>query len=497
MKKRTGRLILFLTMVALITGVTSYGVKAGSKGGEKPYELTVAFQTYGSTPSDMQLVENAINKIALKKINVKVKFVPISMGAWIQQMQLMLASNEKLDLTYVTQETMTSAISKQQLLPMDNLLHKYGKDIAKALGPYLKACSIRGKIYMVTSIRDLATSYGIAIKKEVVDKYKIDITKIKTYDDVEAFLKTVKTHEPNTTPLVPCNTLNSVVTEIVTYDSLNNNMTGVLLNRGLDNLKVVNWFETKEYAKQLKMVRRWYTSGYILKDAATNKESAQNLVKAGLGVAFLCHNKPGFDQQQTNLCGTPMVSATILPALATTSYIQLFGWSIPRNAQKPEKSMQFLNLMYSDKDIVNLLDWGIEGKHYVKVKDNIIGYPPGVDAKTTGYGLNRGWMFGNQFLSHVWQGNPPDLWKQLDRFNKTAIKSKALGFAYDPTAVKTEIAAITNVCNQYQPGLETGTLDPQERLPEFISKLKAAGIDKIIADKQRQLDEWAKAHKIK
>jgi putative aldouronate transport system substrate-binding protein len=106
-------------------------------------------------------------------------------------------------------------------------------------------------------------------------------------------------------------------------------------------------------------------------------------------------------------------------------------------------------------------------------------------------------MFGNQFLSHVWQGNPPDLWKQLDRFNKTAIKSKALGFAYDPTAVKTEIAAITNVCNQYQPGLETGTLDPQERLPEFISKLKAAGIDKVIKDKQRQLDEWAKAHKIK
>jgi putative aldouronate transport system substrate-binding protein len=50
------------------------------------------------------------------------------------------------------------------------------------------------------------------------------------------------------------------------------------------------------------------------------------------------------------------------------------------------------------------------------------------------------------------------------------------------------------VKTQYANALETGTIDPKDKLAEFISKLKAAGIDKIIAEKQKQLDAWAKSN---
>ena len=33
-------------------------------------------------------------------------------------------------------------------------------------------------------------------------------------------------------------------------------------------------------------------------------------------------------------------------------------------------------------------------------------------------------------------------------------------------------------------------LDPDTALPEFRAKLKAAGIDKVVEEKQRQLDAW-------
>jgi putative aldouronate transport system substrate-binding protein len=85
----------------------------------------------------------------------------------------------------------------------------------------------------------------------------------------------------------------------------------------------------------------------------------------------------------------------------------------------------------------------------------------------------------------------------MDQFNKSAKRSKALGFGFDPTPVKTEYAAVTNVVTQYKMPLETGSVDPDKVLPEFISKLKAAGIDKVIAEKQKQLDEWAKANGVK
>jgi len=168
-------------------------------------------------------------------------------------------------------------------------------------------------------------------------------------------------------------------------------------------------------------------------------------------------------------------------------------WGIAKNSENPVRAMQFLNLMYTDKEIVNLLDWGIEGKHYVKVSENVIDYPPGVDANSVGYS-GTGWMFGNQFLSYIFKGDDEQLWEKMKVFNESAIKSKALGFTFDSSLVKTEFAAVSNVISQYQIALECGALDPDKALPEFISKLKDAGIDKIIAEKQKQLDAWAAAN---
>ncbi|MGO4272618.1 ABC transporter substrate-binding protein, partial [Paenibacillus sp. TAF58] len=251
---------------------------------------------------------------------------------------------------------------------------------------------------------------------------------------------------------------------------------------------------TEEYAEFIKKMRNWYTSGLILKDAATNKTSQFDLIKSNRGFAYFSNMKPGFEQQETKSSGVPVVTANLLQPVSTTTNVTGVMWGIPINSKTPEKAMDFLNLMYSDKDIVNLFDWGVEGKHYVK-SDNVIDFPQGVDTKTSGYNLNMGYMFGNQFLSYVFKGDDPKIWEKMDQFNKSALKSKALGFTFDANAVKAEYAAVTNVVTQYKLPLETGSVDPEKVLPEFISKLKSAGIDKIIAEKQKQLDEWAKSSK--
>lgn len=283
----------------------------------------------------------------------------------------------------------------------------------------------------------------------------------------------------------------SPLTYFSTRDSLGDDM-GVLLDNGKD-LKVVNWFETEEYAAELKKMREWYKAGYISKDAVTVKESTSDIIKAGKGAGNLATLKPGFDTQESRLSGMPIVSYQMLPPVAKTSTVTSIMWGIAKNSENPEKAMQFLNLMYSDKDIVNLLDWGIEGKHYVKVKDNVIDYPEGVNAGNVGYS-GMGWLFGNQFLSYIFNGDDEQLWEKMKQFNDGAIKSKALGFTFDSSPVKTEFAAVSNVLDQYQAALENGALDPDKTLPEFIGKLKDAGIDKIIAEKQKQLDAWAAAN---
>ena len=66
-----------------------------------------------------------------------------------------------------------------------------------------------------------------------------------------------------------------------------------------------------------------------------------------------------------------------------------------------------------------------------------------------------------------------------------------MGFSFDNSSVSSEIAAIYAVVDEYRAGLLGGALDLDENYPRFIQKLKDAGIDTVIAEKQKQLDAWA------
>jgi putative aldouronate transport system substrate-binding protein len=98
---------------------------------------------------------------------------------------------------------------------------------------------------------------------------------------------------------------------------------------------------------------------------------------------------------------------------------------------------------------------------------------------------------GNQFIQYAMAGTDmADLQLMLEE-NKNSAVSPALGFTFDNSSVSNEESAVLNVINEYLPGLNTGSVDPEVEIPKFIDKLKAAGLDKIIAAKQTQLDAWA------
>ncbi|SEA60889.1 ABC transporter substrate-binding protein [Paenibacillus sp. 276b] len=495
MKKGLSLVSTLIVLMLLLSACSSNDEETRSPGTktEGTIELTVAFPLFGAVPKDLTLVQDQINKIAQEKINVNVKLLPIGFGDWQQQTNLMFSSNEKLDLI-PTVYNYSSLVSKGQLVALDDLLEKQGQGITQALDQtYLDAAKVKGSIYGVPTLRDMATTYGIAMRKDLVDKYKIDVDKIQTLQDVEQVLKTVKAGEPDISPLVPGAIGASILGTYQTYDTLGDQI-GVL--PGYDNhMKVANLYETEEYMNQLQMVRKWYEEGLILKDAATNKTSQYDLIRSKRAFAYLLRVQPQTYDGETQTSGVPMKVATFSKPVSTTSTITNVMWGIPVNSKTPDKAMEFLNLMYTNKDIANLLIWGIEGKHYVVKSGNVIDFPQGVDSQNSGYYLNMGWLFGNQFLSYVFNGQDPDIWDKIKEFNKSAVNSKALGFSFDSSPVKVEFASVGNVISQYAVPLETGSVNPDEILPDFIAKLKSAGIDKILMEKQKQLDEWVKSNK--
>ena len=68
---------------------------------------------------------------------------------------------------------------------------------------------------------------------------------------------------------------------------------------------------------------------------------------------------------------------------------------------------------------------------------------------------------------------------------------KALGYSFEITdEVSSKYSAVTSVIAQYTPIISAGAVDPEQSLAEFNKALQDAGIDDIIAENQRQLDEW-------
>ena len=75
-------------------------------------------------------------------------------------------------------------------------------------------------------------------------------------------------------------------------------------------------------------------------------------------------------------------------------------------------------------------------------------------------------------------------------YNATAVNSPALGFRFDPDPVSDIVSAVSNVRSKYYKALIVGAVDPAEYIPKYLEELDAAGNQELIAEIQRQLDEW-------
>lgn len=497
MNKKKLVFMMILLIITLNLSCSDKNIKDINVDVQRTTELKMCYVTFTTVPKELELVTEAINKILKEKINATIKIEPIIVSEYLQQINLKLNRNENLDI-FVT-GTLSgifdylSQASNGQLFPLDNLINNKGKGILSVLGEEnLKVSMVGGQVFGLPTIKDMATARGINIKKDIVDNYNIDIKNINTMNDVEALMKLMKEKEPDKYFGVTGGTTLVDNFGVVTFgDNLGDGL-GVLMNT--EDLKVVNYYETPEYESLLKVIRRWYNLGYIWPKIVTTKESDALFMQLNKIYGATSIVNPMSQYLQTRIVGSKIVAVEISPAIASTSTVTNFMWAIPSYSKKAEKAMEFLNLMYTDKDIINLLSYGIEGKHYEKVPDteNMINFNLNED----GYSLNQEFMFGNEFLSYISTENPSDIWNQIDNYNKTAIKSKALGFMFDATTVKNEYVAVSTVVSEYKLALETGAVDPEIVLPEFIEKLKAAGIDEIVEEKQRQLDKWAKNNKL-
>lgn len=449
---------------------------------------------------DTALVEKAIGDYLKDKINVTLKLNLVDWGSWTDKSQVLLAAGDNVDIMFTAGwSKFAQSVAKGYFADITDLLPKYAPKTVENLPKLLfEGAKVNGKVYAIPTSKEIAHTNGIiystdlAAKFGLTDALKAFETKMPTIDDLEPILKTAHEKDPTIYPLAATQN-GKWALSFLDFDPIGDqNVPGVLYPN--KDTKVINEYETPEYKALLETLHKYYKAGYIRKDAATTKTDTSDR-KAQKIFLMGGTTKPLGNEEVGASYGYKMDMFSVTKPFITMNDTQGSMNAVVTTSKNPERALMFLEYVNSDATVNNMLNYGVENTHWVKKGDNVVDFAPGLDAKTTGYNPNAFWEFGNQFLNYFTVGQNTTKWEKFKEYNDSGVPSKILGFNFDAEPVKTEIAAVTNVIAELGPVINTGTVDPNEYLPKLNEKMKAAGLDKIIAEKQRQIDAWLAATK--
>lgn len=501
MKKRILAAMLTLSMVVSMTACGNSeagGSKDSAKNngnGDEPYTVTMVLN--GSTQPDEERIEQKINEILEPELNANLDIVVLPWASASQQLQLMLSGDEKIDVFYTQATNAVQYMNAGQIIDMSELIDKYGTNIKQIYGEDIaKINQIEGFVYGVPNQIERGSIPAVFMRKDLVEKYNIDISQIKEPKDLESVFATVKAGEPDMTMLYSINDGDTPVTRLFRGDNLSdNNYLGVLMDQ-TNSTKLENFFATDWFKDTTTMLYNWYQKGYISQDAGTNTENWRTVCKAGNLFSLFFAYHPGTPVEFESSTGYEFEIVPFYnePIINSSSYNGV-TFSIAQNSENPEKTMEVLDYIYGSSEIMNLLNWGEQDKDYVieDADNGIINFPEGITSDNAGYNLNLGWELPNQFIAYKWTGSDPQLWEKMEEFNGSAKSSKAVGFLFDSSNYSSEIAALSNIVKQYSGALYSGSGDPDELIPELLEALDDAGINEVIQAKQEQLDAFLAA----
>ncbi|MDR1531870.1 MAG: ABC transporter substrate-binding protein [Clostridiales bacterium] len=248
-------------------------------------------------------------------------------------------------------------------------------------------------------------------------------------------------------------------------------------------------YDTEIYKRYLEKVREYYLAGYINPVLSNQQQANDALTAARQSGEYLISTMTyayGYDKTVSLERGIDARFPPISQAIVSTGSVQGSGYAVSVYSQNKEAAVKFLNLWYTDSKLAALLAYGVEGTQYVSNPDGTIVF--NTDERNAYLPWRNG--MGNIFILPPEESAGVNYWNEFKSYNEAGVPTALLGFEFDTEPVKNQIAALSNVRDEYIFSLNTGAVDPAEKLPEFQEKLKANGIDEVIAEINSQLEAF-------
>jgi putative aldouronate transport system substrate-binding protein len=438
------------------------------------------------------VLEATMKKLKADGFNFKLTMTSIPYDNYYDKLYLVEASGEDLDICWVHGNQIAGYIAKNLLADLKDPLKNYAPDITANTPQYIwDAVTVNEKIFAIPRVVPAAQNDWMDIvRQDLIEKYNLpQIVDVATY---EQYLAAIKKNEP------------SMVGYWSGYTTLARQFCpsyyfmegGVYVDLTDPELKAKNFYTTAAYKQICDLMYSWVQKGYKPKDAAainndnTSAFTSGKLAACGSNVFWPTEQIETFS---TNVPNGKMQNVFLNPTSPKYILIPIDNCSAVFNhSKKLNESVAFLNWVRHSQENYDLWSFGVNGVNYKLMPNGTFSY--------------EGIAPENKFISMLWMWTDlrfhryhykldPAYVEVIKNWDKDAILSPLSGLQFDKSVYKDLMAAKNTVIQEYNGPMEAGLITYDSKKAEMLAKQKAAGIDQIIAEIQKQIDAWVAAKK--
>lgn len=481
-------------------------------GDTAPAEIVnIDFYIAAAPFNDQDRIMTKVNAILEEQIGVHLNLITL---ADYNTMQLMIDTGDNWDMCFTSywlgdyfgNARKGAYADLTDYLQPGGLAEKTYSRIPESLWEGMK---VNGSIYGFVNYQIWGSSkqMGLRFRSDIADEVGFDWQALKTMEIFDAFAKIEAEYLEPAMAAHP----DMIAWEAQAGSNLYNNPQ--MLNSEAvgttdigwinydDPTVVFNQYATDEFMQYCKIMREWYLKGWIPADAATNLETSANR-QAG---KYLFEMELGWPDDidfpgQTR--GMSMCSADFAPAVSVCATKRIMpaaagptaAVAVNAYSEHIDKCVELMELLNTNDALFQLIGIGEEGVDFDYDENGNVIYTNG------GYYTYNEWQIAQSFDDEGFdrmplsKGEVGEVQKATYEYiyagDRDAIASPLSGFVFDDSNIRTEIANVQAVLDEMLLSLITGSVDPETKIPEFLSRLEAAGAGTIVAEKQAQMDAW-------
>ena len=450
------------------------------------------FDDYGKGQDHHDRIEAALNALTEPQ-GLHVNITYLSFGDWTTKVQLSIGGGERIDVMSlgVGTNTVANLRANGMLSDITDELTEFAPEALESVQNILAPYTYEDRIYGLPTFRSggLLSYQYLVMNKEVLDELGLTefAQNMESWSEFEQILAAVTERyssegwyamSPYTTSLVAPQIVNGdKFSDIEIYDSLGDSAAVIYNKDGQIGLRQAQ--PGYEYACQLG--QSWFDKGYIYPDGLYSDNQGDPLMKEKIVFCIPCGSELGVEETKAENYGYEVVCKQYTTPTLSTGSVNFWGCGVPSTCEDKEAAVRFVNLLYTDADVMNVLVHGEEGVDY-EVED-------GTAVRYEDAFYNGNFVFGNNLITWPLALNGADFHERVREANENVELSPYFGFVIDTSELALTISQITTVNDQYAKTIQCGAYT-EALYQEYLSKLEAAGVQDYLDAVQTQLDAW-------